>query len=405
MGYYNGAIPLIEFGTIMSLGCPSIHKVVMAGALLVLLLVIACASEPAPTATPVPTATPAPTATATPSPTATPPPTPTATPEPETAAVALLGESLLPEGAAFIFDFNPAAVLSSSSSLIATLLAASTGDTEGDISMASIAEDFRQDTGIDLYAVDHAEMYLSLNMLLDPGTGMAAEEADFGVALYGEFDEDKIVAGFEDSGEGSEVEISTYLGNSIYVLHDDFGGSSALAVIGPDAVLYGTETGVHAMLDVAAGAAPSVSDELRQILDSLGERHIGIVMEMPPEYFDMLNMTGGGDAQSQMGLLGALDMSAMTAPVSAVKALLGDEALEIESRSYFDDNESATASREYSGGIVAMFGMMAGSPELQDFASGMEVSQSGNVVTFKMDITPQAIDGLFAGMGVLPGQN
>ena len=385
-------------------------KVVMAGAFLALLLVIACGSEPVPTATPVPeptpTATPAPTATPTPPLTPTPSPAPTATPESENVPASLSsGESLLPEGAAFILDFNPAAVLSSSSPLIAMLLAANTGNAEGDTSMTGIVEDFRQDTGIDLYAVDHAEMYWSLDILLDPGMVMAAEEPDFGVALYGEFDEDEIVAGFEESGEGREIEISAYRGNSVYTLRDDFGGASALAVIGPDAVLYGTEPGVRAMLDVAAGAAPPVSDDLRQVLDSLGERHIGIVIEMPPEYFDTLSMTGGEGAQPQMGLLGGLDMGAMVAPVSAVKLLLGGEALEIESRSYFDDNESATASREYSEGVVAMFGMMAGSPEMQDFASGMEVSQSGNVVTFKMNITAEAMEGLFAGVGALPGQN
>ncbi len=54
-----------------------------------------------------------------------------------------------------------------------------------------------------------------------------------------------------------------------------------------------------------------------------------------------------------------------------------------------------------------MFGaMFATSEELQDFASSMEVSQSGEAVTFKMAVTVQVLEELFAGLGtMMMGQN
>ncbi len=390
----------------MNLSFPRLSILATVGMALAALLVLACGSDPTLTPTLEPTATPLPTPTATPHPTATPPPTaipaPTATPEPEETMPLLSlrpGESFLPDGAALIVDFSPAAVLSSSSPLIAMLLEANEVP-EGGIDSA--VESFREETGIDLHSVAHVEMFMDLNTLLDAGmeTDLEAAEFDFGAALYGEFDEDDILASFDSPGM-AEYEATDYRGYEVYLLYGEFGDVSSVALVSPNILLFGTESSVEAMLDVAAGAAPSVSGELRQALDSLGERHLGFAMELPPELLEEAMGAGGEDAMPDMGLLGALDMSAMTAPVTAMKMLFSDDALEIVAVSYFDDSEAATASKEYSEGIVAMLGLMsAESPELQELASGMKVTQSGAAVTFNMSITSQAIEQLFDGLGI-----
>lgn len=375
---------------------------------LAMLLVLACGSDPTPTpeptatpvptATPAPTATPEPTATPTPAPTATPTPAPTATPTPEPKMTGTFtGGSLLPQEASFIIDASPAALLSSSSTLIEMMLESAGEDGK------SFAEGFWEETGIDLHSVTYAEIFMDASELLDTGVeGMGMEDSlpNFGAALYGQFDEDEIMLHIQ-AAQGVEYEPSTYRGYSVYTVYDEFGDPMTIGFVGSDAVVFGTEYSVEEMLDVAAGGVPGLSSKVKESLDSLGERHLGIAMSLPPEFFDTLSMAPEGeDVMPEMGLMGALDMSALVAPVSAMKLLLHDDAMEIKAVSFFDDNEAATASKEYSEGIVAMFGVMSDSPELQEFASGMEVSQSGNAVTFGMTISSAVMEQLFAGMGM-----
>ena len=273
----------------------------------------------------------------------------------------------------------------------------------------SAVESFREETGIDLHSVTYAEMFMDLEALLETGIGTEGESAEpnFGVALYGEFDEAEIIASM-DSDPGVEREVSEYRGYEVYILRvNEFDDATSVAFIGSEAVLIGTESSVEAMLDVAAGAAPTASGELRQALDALGTRHLGFAMALPPELLEEMMGAGGEGAVPEMGLLGALDLGALTAPLSAMKLLLHDDAIEIEAVSFFDDDAAATASKEYSEGIVAMFGLMSDSPELQELASGMEVSQSGNAVTFGMTISSAVIEQALTGFDFMmpPPQN
>ena len=403
----------------MNLNFPRLSILAAVCMALTVLLVLACGSDPTPTPTPEPTATPVPTPTATPEPTPTPAPTatptpaptatqaPTATPEAEDTSVSLpesSGESLLPEGAALVIEAYPAALLDSAAPLFAMLMELDPESAGGDID--GVVEDFRDESGIDLRLVTYAEMYMDLESFLGTIEGMDTTDVEFGMALYGEFDEDEIVATLERESDGSH-EVSGYRG---FVVHrvEDGGETISVSIIDSKMALIGADVSVEAMLDVAAGAAPAASGELRQMLDSLGERHLGFAMKLPPELLEqMVAGVEGEEALPQMGLLGAMDLTALTAPVNAMKVLFRGETIEIEARSHFDDDAAATASKEYSEGVVAMFGaMFASSEELQDFASSMEVSQSGEAVTFKMAVTVQAIEELFAGLGaMMMGQN
>ena len=297
-----------------------------------------------------------------------------------------------------VAEAYPAAVLGPSSPFVSVILAL--GGEEADGGIDDLVEDFRESTGIDLLSVTYAEMFTDIEALLDSGTAMDSSEFDAGMALYGEFDEQEIVASFERDDD-LEYEVSDYRGFTVYLLHDVGGDPMSVSIINAETVLIGTASSVEAMLDVADGAAPSLSGELRQALDSLGERHMGFAIELPPELLEEMMGVGSEDAMPQMGLLGAMDISALTAPVNAMKVLFDDDGtMHITATSLFGDSEAATASREYSEGVVAMFGLMtADSPELQDFASSMEVGQSGSDVTFKMSISAQTIEELFASSG------
>lgn len=401
----------------MNFSFPRLSILAAVGMTLAVLLVIACGSDPTPTPTTEPTATPVPTPTATPeppptpAPTATPTPTatpaPTATPEAEDTSVSLpesSGESLLPDGAALIIEAYPAALLDSAAPLFAMLMELDP-ESAGD-GIDGVMEDFRDESGIDLRSVTYAEMYMDLESFLGTIEGMDSTDVEFGMALYGEFDEDEIVATLERESDGS-YEVGDYRGFAVHRVEDS-GEAISVSIIDSKMALIGADVSVEAMLDVAAGAAPAASGELRQTLDSLGDRHLGFAMALPPELLeDMAMGAAGEDALPQMGLLGAMDITALTAPVNAMKVLFRGDTIEIEARSHFDDNVAATASKEYSEGVVAMFGaMFATSEELQDFASSMEVSQSGEAVTFKMAVTVQVIEELFAGLGtMMMGQN
>ena len=398
----------------MNLRYPLFSKLAAVGLALAVLLAVACGSDPTPT--PEPTATPTPVPTATPEPTATPTPVPTATPEPtatpipaptatfpaerqaDTATVRRAG--LLPlEGATFIIDGYPEALLSSSSPLIAMILEANAANPEGGIGVR--IKEFYEESGIDLLSVSYAEMYLDAAMVLTADVGMEGGEPEFGVALYGDFDESEVLASIERDKE-AEYQTSEYRGYEVYLIRDGNDETSALAFVDSGTLLLGSDSSsVEAMLDVADGIAPPLSGELRQALDSLGDRHLGIAIAVSPEMLEeMVTGAGSGEAPPQMGLLGALDMSALVAPVSAAKVLFDGDTMHIATSSFFDDSADAAASKQYTEGTVAMFGaMFASSEELQDLAAGMEVSQSGNTVTLKMSLTAQFIENLFSGLG------
>lgn len=398
----------------------SFRWLILVVAVLTLALALACGSDPTPTpeptATPAPTATPVPTPTPTPepTPTPTPPPTPTPTlepsvepaPTPERPSLGLWQPemSLVPEGASMVVTAYPREILDPPVPFIAAILELDVESADGGI--GDIVDEIRHDTGIDLQSVEYVELAIDIEALLGPGLDpsmpMAEDTADlnFSMALYGEFNEGEIVASFEKDDD-IDYGMSEYRGATVYRIDDGGGTPLSVAILDPGTVLIGTGDSVEAMLDVADGAGEPLSGEVKEALDSLGDRHIGVVLSLPPEFLEAASgMAEGQDAVPQMGLLGALDMSALTAPVSGIKLLFNGDAVELESISFFDDSESATVSKEYTEGIVAMAGaMLSTSPELQEFASGMEVGQSGDIVTLRMTITMEVIQQLLGTLG------
>ena len=146
------------------------------------------------------------------------------------------------------------------------------------------------------------------------------------------------------------------------------------------------------MLDVAAGVTPRASDEIKQSLDALGDRHMGLAVSLPPELLEMAK-GGVGDAMPQTeGLLGALDPSALSAQLTVMKLLLHDDAIEMQVKQFYEDDASALAFKEYAEGTIAMAGLMVEDPEIQDLISGVEIDQSGSAVTFGVTISEAVLE-------------
>ena len=353
-------------------------------ALLALLAVAACGSDPTATSAP-PTDIPPPTATATPVP---PPPTATAMPKPT--AMMESGQSLLPEGAQFIVDARPEALLDTL--FLGEMMGMFLVDAE------SIIDDASEAICLDPSELTYVQMFLPADLLADVAMGMGdaedpmtMEEAaglDFGVALHGGFDPSEVMTCMAAGPEPEGYESAEYRGYEVHLTEDVLGERTALAFAGPGVMLIGTQSAVEAMLDVASGAAPPASGAAAAALESLGPRHLGIVMEIPPEF-----MEAAEGMMPEQGLLGAMDLTALTAPVNAMSALLNEDSIEIASVSVYDGLLEATAAKKYSEGLMATAGVIfAESPELMQLASEIEVSQSGNSVTTRITVSFETLE-------------
>lgn len=349
---------------------------------LVVLLGLACASDP----TPTPSPTPEPTPTPTPVPTATPTPEPTATPTPEP-AVSASGQTLIPEGASLIIDANPAALLESP--VLAPLL-----DALFEGSDETVFSEFESETGIDLGSIERAEIFMDVEALLEVGGDPESQEnieiPTIGITLRGELDEKEFLAKLESAmaeDPSQDYKEISYRDFSMYV---DAGGDPenfSFAFVDSETFLFGTTDGVEAMLDVASGTARPVSGEGVTALEALGDRDFGMIMVTPPELIEAAMAEG----QEAMGLLGAFGP---TAPLSVVKIALGSDSMEVQSRQYFENEADAAAYKEYNEGLIALMGVMSGSTELQDLAAGADIRQDGSQVSFELDVSASSITAI-----------
>ncbi len=351
-------------------------KFAAAGLVLAALLFVACGSDPTPTPTPAPTDVPAPTPTR----------LPTATPE-----IALSRETLLPADATFVVDANPAAMLDSP--VMMTILGM-LFDSGGTGSESDFLGELESKTGIDLRSVEFVEMFADLETVLEAGLSADMEEDSdaprMGVVLRGVSDEadfaGRMMAASAENPEIKpeiEYEVEFYRGHGLYVDSSGNEDSFSFSFLDSGTLLFGTTDGVKAMIDVAEGVAPPLSGEGIRALDALGDRHLGVILSTPPE---LLEMTGEGTGDG-MGMLGFLDPTALSSPLTVMKVRVGDAAFEMQVKQFFEEETAASASREYTVGAMAMLGVMAGSPGIQDLAAGMTISQSGLEVSYSLTIS------------------
>ena len=226
-------------------------------ALLAVILLFGCGSDPEPTPspTPMPTVTPVPLPSPTPEPTAT--PAPTAAPAP-TPAPLPARKSFIPQGATVIVDAKPSEILGSSvaESALDALL-------DGGLVPEGFFDDFESNTGVSLRSLEFAEGYVDIVEIFEMSRNGAGSSEnvlpELGIAARGAIDEDELASrltGTSRADTGPHYEAMVYRGHNLYVDAQGKRDSLAFSVVEEDTLLFGTEEGVQAMLDVASGVAP-----------------------------------------------------------------------------------------------------------------------------------------------------
>ena len=315
----------------------------------------------------------------------------------------------MPGEATLILDANPSVILNASvmEPLLDLLLGGT--ETEGDI-----FSDFESETGLDINSIEYAEMFLDIEALLsmgldseDQGSGEAPE---IGVVLHGDFDEETLTASIEDAmsdDPGGPPTVENYRGFDIYV--DASGGEESLSYSFPEpgTFVFGTGDALRAMLDVAAGVAVPTPAEGREVLDSLGSRHLGLIMRLPPGAMEMA--TAGEDGE--MSLIGSLAPGALNASITVMALRVQDDSLLMRLLQVFDEESAAAASKEFNEGTMMVLGAVSGSAELQQFISGIEVMQQDKAVSYDMTLDEPSVSAildflsLLTQMGEGQGQN
>ena len=363
-------------------------KFAAAGLVLATMLAVACGSDPTPTPTPVPTVVPGPTRT--PLPPATPTPEPTTMP---TLEIALSRDTLLPAGTTFVVDANPTAMLESP--VMMTFLGMLFDSVDSGGTGSDFLDEFESKTGIDLRSVEFVEMFADLEAVLEAGLSADVEEdidsPIMGAVLRGELNEADFAERLRSAAEEDPkiiYEVESYRGLDLYVGSNGNEGSFSFSFLDSGTLLFGTTDGVKAMIDVAEGDAPPLSGEGMQALDALGDRHLGVIMSTPPE---LLEMADEG-TEDGMGMLGILDPTALSSPLTVMSFRVGDAAFEMQVRQFFEEETAAIASKEYTEGTMAMLGAMAGSPGIQDLFAGMTIGQNGQEVSYGLTISEAQIE-------------
>ena len=348
----------------------------------VVCVLVACGSEPTPT--PEPTSTPVPPPTATPVPTPTPIPSPTPTPH-----ITPSRETLMPEGSSLVVDARPSEILDSAVFAITVELTL-----EGDESGEGLLAGFENESGIDPLAVEYVEAFVDLEAFLkaalsaDPGEDLPAPT--MGMVLHGEFDKEGLLTRLEEEAKG-EVGVQNYRGYQLYSGDTDLSGDSVFSFLDSGTLLFGTADGVKAMIDVAEGVDAPLSAEAMQALDALGDRHLGMILSTPPE---VMQMAAEG-SEYGMAMLGMLDPTALSSPLTVSRVYMGDSAMEISTRQFFEEEADARASKEYSEGTMAMLGVMLDSPEIQQLVGGIAIDQNGKEVTTFLSTDEAQLGAIF----------
>ena len=345
-------------------------------AALVISLLLACGSDPAPTPAPTATFVPPPTPTQRPTPT----PPPTATPAP-TPVPSQARESFIPQGATIAIDARPSKIFQSPVMvpIIGVLF-------EGDGRVAGFFNDFERETGISLRSMEYMEMYMDFGEIFEMAMGGAEnsdpELPDLGVVLQGDLDEDDFVSRLENASEtdpDQDYEATSYRGYRVYADTGEDSDSFAFAFADQDTLLFGTEDGVKAMLDVASGAASQISGEGVRALDGLGTRDFGIVLAMPEGLLDAAMESGEDNGNP----LAAFGFGALAPPLTVMALRFEGRYMQVHTVEFYEDESVAAAAREYNEGTMAMVGSMFGSAKIQELIADSDISQDGNRVSYR----------------------
>ncbi len=287
-------------------------------------------------------------------------------------------KSLVPEGSTLIGDIDLEAVLADLD--LESLFEALPLGEDGPGSLGDFFQDAQVETGIDFRDVTNVEFF-----------GDAAESSEyFGVIVYGEIDGSVVVAGLSAKGDGPLVP-DAYKGYDIYTPPND-PDSFTLSVLDSGTLALGTDRALKDVIDVRAGDKGIVSGRLAESLDDLGDRLFGMVVQIPDGALsdrrpDPDSLLGGG-----AGLLGDLPISLDfldSIDTLGFAGSLKGENIGLTAVLDFEDEEAATSTNQFLGGLLSVASSLVPDPELVEILAGLDVSQDGVRLTLGIDL-PEA---------------
>ena len=255
---------------------------------------------------------------------------------------------------------------------------------------AGFFSEFEADTGISLRSLEFVEMYMDFGEVFELAmTGAEDLEPklpDLGIALRGDdIDQDGFVSMLEKANEGDpgvDYEATGYRGYQIHADTNERPGGFAFSFADQDTLLLGTQDGIKAMLDVAAGAAPQISGEAVRALDSLGDRDFGMIL---------LTLEGLPDASTESGdasgnPLAAFGLGALSPQLTVTALRFEDRVMRVQTLEFYENESAAATAKEYNEDTMAMMGSMFGSPGIQALIADTDIRQDGNSLSYTSSV-------------------
>ena len=278
---------------------------------------------------------------------------------------------------------------------------------EGVDGQTGFLSEFEAESGISVRSLEFVEMYMDAGELFGIAMNGAEEPEselpDFGVVLRGEdIDEDNFVLSLgtaSDAGSGMDFEVAGYRDYRIHVSVGDGTEGFAFSFADEDTLLLGTQDGIKAMLDVAAGAAPRISGKGVVALDSLGDRDVGIILLMPDGLPDAAKTAGDADGNP----LAALGLGALTPRLTVLALSYEGPEMLVQTLEFYDGEPDAAAAREYNESTLAMVGSLFGSAEVRGLIAETKIIQEGNKVSYSLSIDEPAATAILDFLGSLVG--
>ena len=358
--------------------------------LLAAALLSACDDEPVPTTTAQPTNTPTPPVTATPTPSAhtpTPTPTLTATPAPDPI-------SFVPADAQTVMqvdtlqvsieesqqDFSPFFLIRGLLLSIWLLGMLEDGEPYLPITDALVAMG-QSDTENDRQSASKAVMFSDLELLSHSGFENDDGAVRSAYIATGRFDSSDF---YRSMKEASSVSLEEIEYKGVNLLNDPEADFSS-GIIEDEVLVFGTRSLVQAAIDVSAGERPSLTGQLLDVYDSLGEPSISLAMMVPggeqDHVLDFLESAVG--TERRLAHLGAW-YEVLGVGVSQVGNIIS--AIVVLEHS---DAESADSYAELVDGLMEQVDITDSEGEPLDI---LKVSTAGPRVVFNLEVTDEQLD-------------
>ena len=257
-------------------------------------------------------------------------------------------------------------------------------------SLDQLLEMVFEESGIDFRQISYALLF---------GDVSRAEES-FGVIAKGVFDEDQIVAAIERSEETTNFTTTVYKGQRLHSFEDDE-DSVALSVLDTDTLVFGIRDAVTAVIDVQDGTRDSVSGQVYDAFNDLGDGLFRLALELPPEALQDLDqplegfpgLDGGFDglpisldALKDLEIIGvALDKDG--------DILIGEAQLD------FISSESAARMGDAIGGFFDLFTALSPDERTRTLLDNIQVDTSGTRLTIRAEIPVSELEELGGTLG------